>query len=82
MRVTVLPPWPNTIMALRLSFWVTCSFGSIAASNQRVDGMPGVSMYLTGLPSAAVPVSNRPAIQSYSTSHTRHQWRHAPSARP
>ena len=42
MRVTVLPPWPNTIIAFRLSFWATWSFGSVAASNQRVDGMPGV----------------------------------------
>ena len=44
MRVTVLPPCPKTIMALRLSFCATWSFGSIAASNQRVDGMPGVSI--------------------------------------
>ena len=44
MRVMVLPPWPNTIMALRLSFCATWSFGSSAASNQRVDGMPGASI--------------------------------------
>ncbi len=44
MRVTVLPPWPNTIIALTLSFCATWSFGSSVASNQRVDGMPGVSM--------------------------------------
>ena len=50
MRVTVLPPWPKTIMALRLSFCWTCSFGSMVASNQRVDGMPAASIILTGLP--------------------------------
>ena len=44
MRVTVLPPWPNTIMALRLSFCWTCFCGSMVASNQRVDGMPTVSI--------------------------------------
>ena len=31
---------------------------------------------------APVIVSKRDAIQSYSTSHTRHQCFHAPSARP
>ncbi len=46
MRVTVLPPWPMMIMALRLSFWATLSFGSNVASNQRVDGMPEVFIML------------------------------------
>ena len=64
MRVTVLPPWPMMNMAFRLSFWDTCSLGSSVASNQRVDGMPGVFIILTGLPSAPVMVSKRAAIQS------------------
>ena len=49
MRVTVLPPWPMMNMALRLSFWDTCSFGSSVASNQRVEGMPGVFIMLDWL---------------------------------
>ena len=44
MRVTVLPPWPMTTIAFRLSVWATCSFGSSVASNHRVEGMPGVSI--------------------------------------
>ena len=51
MRVTVLPPCPNTTIAFRLSFWETLSFGNRVASNQRVDGMPEVSIIFTGLPS-------------------------------
>src|SRR6478735_3399952 len=54
MRVTVLPPWPMITIAFRLSFWDTCSLGSKVASNQRVDGMPGVLIIFTGLPSAPV----------------------------
>src|SRR5262249_9110254 len=44
MRGTLVAPCPNTTIALRLSFCATWSFGSMTASNQRVDGMPEVSM--------------------------------------
>ena len=64
MRVTVLPPWPMMTIAFRLSFCDTCSLGSSVASNQRVDGMPGVFIILTGLPSAAVMVSKRDSIHA------------------
>jgi hypothetical protein len=64
MRVTVLPPWPNTIIALMLSFCDTSFLSYIVASNQRVDGMPGVFMVLDTLPSAAVILSNRSTNQS------------------
>ena len=35
---------PCTNIARTLSFWSTWSFGNSTASNQRVSGMPGVSM--------------------------------------
>src|SRR4029079_14076402 len=73
MRVTVLPPWPNTIIALMLSFWDTSFLSHSVASNQRVDGMPGVFMVLVSLPSGPVILSNRPTNQSYGTSQTRDQ---------
>ena len=59
MRVTVLPPWPNTIIALMLSFCDTSFLSYSVASNHRVDGMPGVFMVFIGLPSAPVMVSKR-----------------------
>jgi hypothetical protein len=44
MRVMLLLAWPWTNTALILSFCATSAFGRIAASNQRVSGMPGVSI--------------------------------------
>ena len=44
MRVTVLPPWPITNRALHLEGCSIWSAGSTTASNQRVLGMPGVSI--------------------------------------
>lgn len=63
MRGIVLPPWPNTIIALMLSFWSTSSDFWSTASNQRVDGIPGVSMFCfavrAGRPALAGTSSNR-----------------------
>ena len=48
-RVIVLTPCPMMNMACTLSGWLTWSFGSSVASNQRVEGMPGVSIsFLSG----------------------------------
>ncbi len=47
-RVMELLAWPNTIIALTLSLCSTWSFGSSTASNQRVSGMPGVSIIFLG----------------------------------
>ena len=44
MRVMLLLAWPWTNIALTLSFWATWSLGSRTASNQRVSGMPDVSI--------------------------------------
>ena len=44
-----------------LSFWSTWSFGSKSASNQRVDGMPGVSIILR-LASARTGRSEQPIV--------------------
>jgi hypothetical protein len=44
MRVMLLAAWPNTSIARRLSGWSTWSLGRTVASNQRVSGMPGVSI--------------------------------------
>ena len=43
-RVIVLPPCPMMNMALRVSGCATWSFGNSVASNQRVLGMPDVSI--------------------------------------
>jgi hypothetical protein len=40
----VLPPCPMMNMAFMVSGWLTWSFGSNVASNQRVLGIPDVSM--------------------------------------
>ena len=48
MRVMELLAWPNTIIALTLSLCSTWSLGSSTASNQRVSGMPGVSIIFFG----------------------------------
>lgn len=44
MRVIVLPPCPMMNMAFMVSGWLTWSFGSKVASNQRVLVTPGASM--------------------------------------
>jgi len=51
----VLPPWPMTNIALMLSFWSTWSPGISVASNQRVEGMPEVSMFCFGVRAARPP---------------------------
>ncbi len=40
----VLPPCPMMNMAFKVSGWLTWSLGSKVASNQRVLGIPDVSM--------------------------------------
>src|SRR4029079_10110653 len=59
MRVTVFPPWPMTNMHLMLSFCDTSFLSYSVASNQRVDGMPGVAIVLVSLPSGPVILSKR-----------------------
>ncbi len=54
--VIVLAPWPMMNMAFTVSGWLTWSFGSSVASNQRVLGMPGVSI--------SVLLAKRDCIQS------------------
>jgi hypothetical protein len=44
MRVTVLPPWPNTIIALTGDGCSMSSGFASTASNQRVVGIPFASM--------------------------------------
>jgi len=56
MRVTVLPPWPMTKMALQFVGWSIWSRGSTTESNQRVLGIPGVSISFL--------LAKRPTIQS------------------
>ena len=48
MRVMELLAWPNTNMALTLSFCSTWSFGSSTASNQRVERDAGSLHHLLG----------------------------------
>jgi hypothetical protein len=43
-RVIVLTPCPITNIACSVSGWLTWSFGSSVASNQRVLVMPGLSI--------------------------------------
>ncbi|GJE46365.1 hypothetical protein AEGHOMDF_5568 [Methylobacterium soli] len=85
-RVTVLPPWPNTIMALIGLFWSTWSAGRFTASNQRVEVIPGASMFSLReralRPAWAGTSSKRDCSQSYSTSQTRAQCFQAPSTSP
>ena len=68
MRVTVLPPWPITSMPLTGERWSICSSGRLTASNQRVDVMPGASMFClrvrAGRPALAGTSSKRACSQS------------------
>ncbi|GJE33305.1 hypothetical protein LDDCCGHA_3505 [Methylobacterium oxalidis] len=85
-RVTVFPPWPNTIIALMGLLWSIWSSGRFTASNQRVEVMPGASMFSLRVRALRPPLagisSKRDCSHSYSTSQTRAQCFQAPSTRP
>jgi hypothetical protein len=86
MRVTVLPPCPNTTMPRMTFDWSIWSSGRSTASNHRVDVIPGVSMFSLRVRALRPPLagtsSNCACSHSYSTSHTRAQCFQAASVSP